>query len=143
MIFPFLSFLQVGNDAAQVLTWLVNLVTAGGLIDYIIMCVTYIFFYRACKAQGVDRNEFKYTGYFQPYGAWIALIWLLHVVLCFGYTSFYPWNINSFFSTYVMVGVAPILFIFWKEMLNLFSFGLLGKQPNADQRHHSIDAGAS
>ena len=30
MIFPFLSFLQVGNDAAQVLTWLVNLVTAGG-----------------------------------------------------------------------------------------------------------------
>ncbi|KAI6801886.1 putative amino acid permease [Hortaea werneckii] len=181
MIFPFLSFLQVGNDAAQVLTWLVNLVTAGGLIDYIIMCVTYIFFYRACKVQGVDRNEFKYTGYFQPYGAWIALIWLLHVVLCFGYTSFYPWNINSFFSTYVMVGVAPILFIFWKvikrtkfvkpheadlvwdrpvidayeetfygppssfwkEMLNVFTFGLLGKQPEADQRSASIDAGAS
>ncbi|KAI7121851.1 hypothetical protein KC316_g18229, partial [Hortaea werneckii] len=120
-------------------------------------------------------------GYFQPYGAWIALIWLTHVVLCFGYTSFYPWDINSFFSTYVMVGVAPILFIFWKlikrtkfvkpheadlvwdrpvidayeetfygppssfwkEMLNLFSFGLLGKQPEADRRHHSIDAGAS
>lgn len=30
MIFPFLSFLQVGNSAAEVLTWLVNLVTAGG-----------------------------------------------------------------------------------------------------------------
>ena len=64
-----------------------------------IMCVTYIFFYRACKAQGVDRSQFKYVGYFQPYGAWIALIWLTHVVLCFGYTSFYPWDINSFFST--------------------------------------------
>ncbi|RMZ08628.1 hypothetical protein D0862_03895 [Hortaea werneckii] len=181
MIFPFLSFLQVGNSAAEVLTWLVNLVTAGGIIDYIIMCVTYIFFYRACKAQGVDRTQFKYVGYFQPYGAWIALIWLTHVVLCFGYTSFYPWDINSFFSTYVMVGVAPILFIFWKlvkrtkfvkpheadlvwdrpvidayeetfygppssfwkEMLNLFSFGLLGKQPEADKRTNSIDAGAS
>ncbi|GAB1740071.1 hypothetical protein NU219Hw_g4991t1 [Hortaea werneckii] len=181
MIFPFLSFLQVGNSAAEVLTWLVNLVTAGGIIDYMIMCVTYIFFYRACKAQGVDRRQFKYVGYFQPYGAWIALIWLTHVVLCFGYTSFYPWNINSFFSTYVMVGVAPILFIswklikrtkfvkpheadlvwekpiidayeetfygprssFWKEMLQLFSFGLLGKQPDVDKRTNSIDAGAS
>ena len=30
MIFPFLSFLQVGNDAQQVLTWLVAIVTAGG-----------------------------------------------------------------------------------------------------------------
>jgi yeast amino acid transporter len=30
MIFPFLSFLQVSNGSAKVLTWLVNLITAGG-----------------------------------------------------------------------------------------------------------------
>lgn len=31
------------------------------------MTITYIFFYRACKAQGVDRKAFSYTGWFQPY----------------------------------------------------------------------------
>jgi hypothetical protein len=31
------------------------------------MTITYIFFYRAVKAQGVDRNAFAYTGWFQPY----------------------------------------------------------------------------
>ena len=31
------------------------------------MTITYIFFYRACKAQGVDRKTFSYTGWFQPY----------------------------------------------------------------------------
>lgn len=153
MVFPFLSFLAVSNDSSIVLTWLVNLTTAGGekpgrsskalhiltwhagIIDYIVMCVTYIFFYRACKAQGVDRKLFSYCGYFQPYGAWIALIWLLHIILFFGYSSFRPWSVDGmfsfptcclkrlltrahtgFFSTYVMVGVAPILFVFWKVL---------------------------
>lgn len=31
------------------------------------MSLTYVFFYRAVKAQGVDRNTFSYTGWFQPY----------------------------------------------------------------------------
>lgn len=31
------------------------------------MTVTYIFFWRAVKAQGVDRKQFAYTGWFQPY----------------------------------------------------------------------------
>jgi yeast amino acid transporter len=33
MIFPCLSFLQVSNGSNVVLTWLVNLITAGGIID--------------------------------------------------------------------------------------------------------------
>jgi amino acid permease len=43
------------------------LITGGGIINYNIMCLTYIFFYRAVKAQGVDRSKFAYTGWFQPY----------------------------------------------------------------------------
>lgn len=67
MIFPCLSFLQVSNGSNVVLTWLVNLITAGGVINYIVMTITYIFFYRALKAQGVDRNTLPYKGWFQPY----------------------------------------------------------------------------
>lgn len=44
-----------------------SLITGGGIINYNIMCLTYIFFWRAVKAQGVDRKTFAYTGWFQPY----------------------------------------------------------------------------
>ena len=67
MAFPCLSFLQVSNGSNVVLTWLVNLITAGGVINYIVMCVTYIFFFRAVTAQGLDRKTLPYCGWFQPY----------------------------------------------------------------------------
>lgn len=114
MIFPFLSFLQLSSGSGKVLTWLVNLVTAGGIIDYIMMCITYIFFYRACIAQGIDRKEFPYYGWGQPYCAWVGLIFETLVVLCYGYSSFRPWSVENFFIYYAMVILAPVLFVSWK-----------------------------
>jgi amino acid transporter len=114
MAFPFLSFLQLSNSSSKVLTWLINLVTAGGIIDFIVMCVTYIFFYRACKAQGIDRRSFPYTGWFQPYCAYIGLTGMTLVVIFYGYSSFTPWSVETFFSYYTMVIVAPILYVGWK-----------------------------
>ncbi|KIW52677.1 hypothetical protein PV05_08302 [Exophiala xenobiotica] len=114
MCFPLLSFLQVSSGSSQVLTWLVNLITAGGIIDYIVMSVTYICFYNACKAQGIDRNAFPYTGWFQPYCAYIGLAWMCMIVTFYGYSSFTPWDVGTFFSYYTMVIVAPILFVGWK-----------------------------
>lgn len=72
--FPFLSFLSVGSGADKVLTWLVNLITAGCLIDYIVMCITYLRFYKACRVQGLDRSTFPYVGKFQPWSAIIGLV---------------------------------------------------------------------
>lgn len=114
MAFPFLSFLQLSNSSNKVLTWLINLITAGGIIDFIVMCVTYIFFYRACMAQGVDRNSFPYTGWFQPYCSYIGLTGMTLVVIFYGYSSFTPWSVETFFSYYAMVIVAPILYVGWK-----------------------------
>lgn len=36
---------------------LANLTEASQLIDYICMCITYLFFYRALKVQGWDRKD--------------------------------------------------------------------------------------
>ncbi|KAL2398024.1 General amino acid permease AGP2 [Exophiala dermatitidis] len=114
MLFPLLSFLQVSNGSSQVLTWLVNLITAGGIIDFIVMCVTYIFFYRACKVQGLDRHTLPYRGWFQPYCSYIAVTGMTLVVIFYGYSSFTPWDVGTFFSYYTMVFVAPVLFVGWK-----------------------------
>ncbi|KAH7011057.1 amino acid transporter [Ilyonectria destructans] len=114
MFFPFLSFLQLSNNASLVLTWLVSLVTAGALINFFVICITYIQFYRACQAQGVDRSTFPYVGYFQPYCAYIGAISMFLITLFYGYSSLDPWNVEGFFQNYTMQILMPILFIGWK-----------------------------
>ncbi|KAL4914517.1 amino acid permease/ SLC12A domain-containing protein [Aspergillus aurantiobrunneus] len=114
MLFPCLSFLQLSNNSAIVLSWLINLTTAAGIIDYIVMCITYISFYHGCIAQGFDRATLPYTGYFQPWCAYIGLAWMTVIVTCYGYESFKPWDVTSFFTHYTMVIVGVVLYTAWK-----------------------------
>ncbi|RAL13299.1 general amino acid permease AGP2 [Aspergillus homomorphus CBS 101889] len=112
--FPFLSFLQLSNNSSRVLSLLVSLITAGALIDFLVMCITYLNFYYACKAQGLDRRTLPYVGYFQPYCAWIGAVTMTLVLLFYGYTAFAPWSVQKFFENYTMQLVAPILYFGWK-----------------------------
>lgn len=114
MAFPFLSFLQVSNGSEIVLTWLTDLSTAAIVIDYVVISFTYICFYRACKAQGLDRSKLPYKGRFQPWSSYISCCWMTLVVLCYGYTCFEPWNIQNFFISYILVLLMPVLYVGWK-----------------------------
>ena len=49
MVFPFLGFLSVGRAASEGVKWLANVTQAAQLMNYIIMCTIYLFFYRALK----------------------------------------------------------------------------------------------
>lgn len=95
---------------------LTNLITGGTLVTYITVCVNYLFFYRALKAQGFSRTELPYRGYFQPYGTWIALIWLVGVEIFYGYAVFLRgrWDVGSFFSDYTMAFLVIGTFTGWK-----------------------------
>ena len=99
MAFPFLSFPQLSDNSAKVLIWLTNIITAGGVIKFV-MCGTYIAFYKACQAQGLDRKTLPYCGYFQPYVPWIVLPFETIVVFVYGYTTFKPGNftVEGFFT---------------------------------------------
>lgn len=114
MVFPFLSLLTLGNSSAVVLSWLTNINTAAGVIDFIVISVTYICFYNACRAQGLDRTRLPYTGWGQPYMAYVSLGWMTFVVFTFGYSSFKPWSVSNFFICYTMLLLAPALFLGWK-----------------------------
>ncbi|KAL4772347.1 amino acid permease/ SLC12A domain-containing protein [Aspergillus nidulans var. acristatus] len=113
-LFSCLAFLQESRSSLVVLQWFVNLVTAGCIISFIVICITYLRFFRACKVQGVDRKAFPYYAYFQPYGAWLGLCWTVFVVLGYGYSSFTPWNVGTFFSYYSMAIFAVATFTGWK-----------------------------
>lgn len=137
MCFPFLAFLSLSSGSNVVLNWFVSLITAGGIIDYIVMSLTYIFFYRACVAQGVDRKTFPYYGYFQPYGAYIALAFEFSVVMCYGYSSFKPWDVGTFFTYYTMVILFPVLFVGWKlwhktKFVSPYEADLVWERPITD-----------
>ena len=114
MVFPFLSFLSLGSNSSTVLGWLISIITAGALIDFWVICITYVQFYRACKAQGIDRKTLPYCGYFQPYSAYIGIVVMTLVCLFYGYSAFDPWSVEAFFKNYTMQLVAPVLFIGWK-----------------------------
>ena len=91
-----------------------SLTTAGALIDYVVICLTYLNFYYACKAQGVDRKTLPYTGYFQPYCAYIGIVFEFLICLFYGYKIFADLTVEKFFQNYTMQLIAPVAFIFWK-----------------------------
>lgn len=94
----FLAFLQVSNSAAVVLQWFVNLVTASQLINFSVICVTYLRFHKALKAQGISRDTLPYRAMFQPYAAWYGLVGCFVMAFLGGYTVFLPgkWDIPTF-----------------------------------------------
>ncbi|CAG8948713.1 hypothetical protein HYFRA_00001834 [Hymenoscyphus fraxineus] len=140
MAFPFLSFLQVSNSSAVVLTWLINLVTATTLIDYVVMCVNFLFFYRALKAQNYDRDSLPYKGFWQPWSTVFALCFETLVLGGYGYSTFLPgaFTVADFLSYYTMVFVAIFLFGFWKlvkrtKMVKPEEADLVWEKPSIDR----------
>lgn len=145
MCFPFLSFLQVSNNTAAVVTWLANLTEASQIIDYIVMCVTYIFWHRAGCVQGIDRATLPYVGWFQPWCAWIGAVGMTIMVCIYGYTTFLPgwWDLGTFFSYYTMVFVAFLTFFGWKifkktEVVAPEEADLVWEKPVIDAYEDSI-----
>ncbi|KAK7550730.1 amino acid transporter-like protein [Phyllosticta citricarpa] len=120
MVFPFLSFLSVGSGAAEGLKWLANLTQASQLMNYIFMCLIYLFFYRAMRVQNYNRANLPYRGWGQPYVAWAGLLLMIGTVGAYGYTVFLPggwWNVGTFFTYYTMVFVCIILYVGFKVFM--------------------------
>lgn len=117
MLFPFLSFLQVANSSATVLTFLAGLITSGILVNFIVISLTFLNYYRACQVQSVDRTQRPYYGRFQPYGSYIALVCQVIILFGCGYTAFRPkWDAKLFIQNYGMPILDSILFVGWKLM---------------------------
>ncbi|KAJ4497910.1 general amino acid permease AGP2 [Lentinula lateritia] len=111
-----LSFLQVSNNSAVVLQWFVNLVTASQLLNYAIICFTYLRFYKALKVQGISRDTLPHKSFWQPFCAYYGFTGTTVMAFVGGYTVFLPgrWDVPSFFFSYTMIGVLPVLFVYWK-----------------------------
>ncbi|KAF4468760.1 General amino acid permease AGP2 [Fusarium albosuccineum] len=88
MLFPLLAYLNVSSGSSSVLTWLINVITSAEIIDYIVISITRI----------ADGS-------------------VLSIIVCaYGYAVFLPvkWDVGTFFTSYAMVFLAPILYFGWK-----------------------------
>ncbi|CAH0033145.1 unnamed protein product [Clonostachys rhizophaga] len=139
MLFPCLSFLQFSKGADLACQYCHR----GGLITFLIMSITFLNYYQACKVQGIDRKEMPYYGYFQPFGAYITIATQLVILISYGYSSFTPWNISDFLANYTMQLVAPCFFIGWKVIkktryIRPNEVDLIWKRPAIDAYENSI-----
>lgn len=114
--FSMLSLLQLGSGSYQVLGYLISICSVSQILNYVYMTITYIGFFRACKAQGIDRNGFAYKSWFQPYAAYFTLVFFILLSAILGYTVFLPgqWDDVTFIFNYIMIFINVALVFFWK-----------------------------
>lgn len=116
--FCFLAFLQVSSSSADVLIYLVDLVTCCQLINYGATAVTYRHFFSSLKSQGISRDTLPYKGRFQPYTSYFAMAGTLFMLLAAGYDLFLTggWDVMWFFLDYGMIAFFVLIFLVWKVL---------------------------
>lgn len=108
------TYLVSSDSAITVFFWFVSLTTIALILTYVGMLWTYIGWYNACKAQGVDRNTLPYKAPYAPYTAWLAIAVGCLVMLFIGFDVFVPWSTEGFVTSYFGLAFCVVMFVFWK-----------------------------
>ena len=87
-----IAFLNVAEDSATVFKYFVNLVSIFGLLTWISILVSHIYFVKARRAQGVDEKSLRYKSPFGLWGSYIALAFCCLVALT---KNFYVFTHNE------------------------------------------------
>jgi amino acid transporter len=80
-LFCLLAFMNVSDDSKVVFGYFVNLVTMFGLLAWISILVTHIYFVRARRAQGITDAAMPYTAPFGIWGSYIALFFCVLIAI--------------------------------------------------------------
>jgi amino acid transporter len=112
-----LAYLSLGSGgAAQAFKWLLTLSTVAGLLAWMTLCICFIRFYSACRAQGIDRDGLPFKGRLQPYSAWVGAIGSGTIVLVSGFSVFLTgnWSTSDFIANYIGIVIYIVPLVAWK-----------------------------
>lgn len=109
-----ITYLVASDSAVTVFFWFVSLTTIAIILTYVGMLWTYMGWYRAVMAQGLDRNLLPYKAPYAPYTALFALGIGCLVMLFIGFDIFVPWSTEGFVTSYFGLAFGVVMFIFWK-----------------------------
>lgn len=112
LVLCLLSYLSVSNQSNVVLTWFLNIETAGMIIVYISICIAYLNFRRGMEVQGISSDTLPYKPWGLPYLTYYSLAWLSLMLWVDGYTVFLKdnWDAQSFVFSYFMIAFFVLLF---------------------------------
>ncbi|KAL2408413.1 putative proline-specific permease put4 [Exophiala dermatitidis] len=109
-----ITYLVASDSAVTVFYWFVNLTTIALIVTYQGMLWTYVGWWRARVAQGLDPNSLPYKAPFGIYICGFALVMGLAVMLFIGFDVFVPWDTEGFVTSYFGGAFAVVMFFFWK-----------------------------
>ncbi|EJF56365.1 general amino acid permease 1 [Dichomitus squalens] len=112
--FSLLAFMNVSSGAETVFNWFVNLSTVGGFFGWLAMNITYVFFYRGFKAQGLDRTKLVYHSGLQPWLSYWGIFWITIFILINGFNVFFDFNASGFLTAYINIPIFAVLYFGWK-----------------------------
>jgi yeast amino acid transporter len=87
-VFALLAYMNVSSDSKTVFGYFVNLTTIFGLLTWISILVTHIWWMRARKAQGLTNAELPYVAPLGIWGSYFALVLCVIVALTKNYDVF-------------------------------------------------------
>lgn len=109
------TFLVAGSSSVTVFYWFVDLTTIAFILTYTGMLCVFIGWYRAIKAQGIDRKQFvPWASPWQPYAAIWAIVIGSVTALFNGFTAFKPFSVQGFVTSYFGLAFWVVMYVFWK-----------------------------
>ncbi|KMU74767.1 tryptophan permease [Coccidioides immitis RMSCC 3703] len=87
-LFALLAFMNVSDDSKTIFGYFVNLVTIFGLLTWISILVTHIYFVRARKAQGVEETSLAFKAPLGAAGSYSACAFCILVSITKSYDVF-------------------------------------------------------
>ncbi|KAK3676972.1 amino acid transporter [Recurvomyces mirabilis] len=83
-----LAFMSVSTSSKVVFTYFVNLVSIFGLLTWISILVSHIYFKKALRAQGVNERDMRYRSPFGMWGSTVALVFCIIIAFTKNFTVF-------------------------------------------------------
>lgn len=112
--FALLAFLNVSDDSKAIFNYFVNLTTIFGLMTWISILVTHIYFVKARRAQGLSNDAMPFVAPLGIYGSYGALAMCCLIALTKNYDVFVgDWSVKypTFITGYLGIPVYLVLII--------------------------------
>ncbi|EKG15074.1 Amino acid/polyamine transporter I [Macrophomina phaseolina MS6] len=117
--FCLLAYMNVSDDSKTVFGYFVNLVTIFGLLTWISILVTHIYFVRARQAQNVAKESLAYVSPFGIWGSYFALGFCILIAFTknfpvFTKGSYGNFDYKNFITGYLGIPLYLIMIFGWK-----------------------------
>ncbi|KAL7758398.1 hypothetical protein ACKLNR_012925 [Fusarium oxysporum f. sp. zingiberi] len=125
-LFALLAFMNVSDDSTKVFGYFVNLTTIFGLVTWISILITHIYWCRARQAQKVANEDLPYYAPLGVYGSYGALVVCILVTLTKNYDVFVGGDFdNEKYKTFITgyIGIPLYLILIFGHKITTKSRG--------------------